>query len=62
MHTSIAGLRGDRPTTLGLRSLGILLFGDENESGSDPGVLSFRAVRGVAGEGFGGTSRETGLH
>lgn len=62
MYTSVAGVRGDRrSTTLGLLSLGVLLFGDENESGSDPGVLSFRAVRGVVGDGFGGTSREPGL-
>lgn len=62
MYTSVAGVRGDRrSTTLGLLSLGVLLFGDENESGSDAGVLSFRAVRGVVGDGFGGTSRGPGL-
>lgn len=62
--TSITGLRGDRrPTTLGLLSLGVLVagFGDETESASEPGVLSFRVVFGVAGDVLCGTSTETVL-
>lgn len=53
--TSVAGVLGDRrSTTLELLSFGVLLagFGDETGSESDPGVLSFRAVRGVAGYTF----------
>ena len=52
LHTSDTGLRGDlRSVTLGL-DFGVLvaLFRDETESASDPDVLSWRAVRGVAGD------------
>lgn len=65
MHTSVAGLRGDlRSIILGLLSFGVLLAGwgeAEFESEPDPGALSWRAVRGVAGDVFEGTSKETGL-
>ena len=53
MNTSVAGLHGDlRSVTLGLLSFGVLFaeFGDEAESESVPGVFSWRAVRGVAGD------------
>lgn len=56
VYTSITGLRGDlRSTTLGLLSLGVLIDGrgeDENLSESAPAILSWRAVRGVAGDLF----------
>lgn len=59
-QTSVIGLLGDlRSTTLGLLSFGVLLagLGDEpTESESAPGTLSWRAVRGVAGDFFCGVS------
>lgn len=52
MSTSDAGLRGDlRSRAFGVLSFGVLLVGfTEGESESGPGILSFRAVRGVAGD------------
>lgn len=52
MPTSVAGLRGDlRSGTLGLFSFGVLLAGfGERESEPDPGIFSWRAVRGVEGD------------
>lgn len=56
------GLRVDL-TTLGLLSFGVLLagWGEETESPSEPGVFSCRAVRGVAGDVLGGTSKDPAL-
>jgi len=64
LNTSDIGLRGDlRSMVLGLLSFGVLLAGcgEETESDSDPGVLSCRAVRGVAGDFLCGTSKEPAL-
>lgn len=60
MSTSDAGLRGDlRSRTFGVLSFGVLLVGfTEGESESGPGILSFRAVRGVAGDFLWGNSED----
>lgn len=64
-NTSDIGLRGDlRSTTFGLLSFEAFLTGlgeEEAELGSEPGVFSCRAVRGVAGDFFWGTSEVPAL-